>query len=334
MRVKGVIEHIRNSAQLASILEVSGYPKPGNVHRTRDHPDTRYEHFLAGAVALGSSVELSAKRGVMASRGRIEISRIGVGRFIRKAVIDVANSHKGGNTHLGICLLFIPLSTAAARTYMEEGEMSISQLRKNFMEIMNSTTATDTINVYEAIRIAGTPKDLGEVKDGKFPDIYDMNFRRKIINEDIRLIDVMRESSSYDTVAKELSNGIEISSELGYKELMEMYQQTRDINIAIVHTFLRILSEYPDTFIARKIGLKKVSDIKRAVEIGIKETEWISETAREILNLGGLTTEEGRVKLWKLDDELQKLGDDYNPGTTADLTATSIMIALLIGLKY
>jgi len=334
MKVKGVIEHIRNSAQLASILEVSGYPKPGNVHRTRDHADTRYEHFLAGAVALGSSVELSAMRGIMVSKGRIKNSKIGVGKLIRKAVIDVANSHKNGNTHLGICLLFIPLSAAAAKTYMEENEISIPKLRKNFMEIMNTTTAIDTINVYEAIRIAGTPKDLGEVKEGRFPDIYDKNFRRKILEGDIRLIEVMIESSSYDTVAKELSNGIEISAELGFKELMEVYWQTKDINIAIVHTFLKILSEYPDTFIARKIGVKKVSDIKRAVEIGIKETKWISETAREILDLGGLTTEEGRMKLWKFDDELQRLGDDYNPGTTADLTATSIMIALLMGLKY
>jgi len=239
-----------------------------------------------------------------------------------------------GIPHLGICLLFIPLSAAAAKTYMEENEISIPKLRKNFMEIMNTTTALDTINVYEAIRIAGTPKDLGEVKEGRFPDIYDKNFRRKILEGDIRLIEVMIESSSYDTVAKELSNGIEISAELGFKELMEVYWQTKDINIAIVHTFLKILSEYPDTFIARKIGVKKVSDIKRAVEIGIKETKWISETAREILDLGGLTTEEGRMKLWKFDDELQRLGDDYNPGTTADLTATSIMIALLMGLKY
>ena len=104
--------------------------------------------------------------------------------------------------------------------------------------------------------------------------------------------------------------------------------------MAIVHTFLRILSEFPDTFIARKIGLKKENDVKRAVEIGIRETRWISEAAMRILDLGGLTTEEGRSALWELDEKLQNLGKDYSPGTTADLTASSLMIALLAGLKF
>ncbi len=35
-------EYIRRCATLAALLEVSASPKPGNVHRTRDHSDTRY----------------------------------------------------------------------------------------------------------------------------------------------------------------------------------------------------------------------------------------------------------------------------------------------------
>jgi len=101
-----------------------------------------------------------------------------------------------------------------------------------------------------------------------------------------------------------------------------------------VHTFLRILSKVPDTFIARKIGLKRVSDVKDAVRIGKMETKWISEMAEKALSLGGLTTKEGTSFLWKFDNKLQSLGGDYNPGTTADLTASSLMIALLSGLKF
>jgi len=334
LKIKNLVKHIEYSAQLAAVLEVSGWPKPGNVHRTRDHSDARFEHFLAGSIALGSSIEAAALRGVMAARGKISLSEIGVGRFIKKAVKDFSFSHKGGNTHLGVCLLFIPLSAAAAKTYVEKGGFSTLFLRKNVWDIMRSTTSIDAVRVYEAIRMVSSPRELGKVSGKGAPDLYDKNAKKKILSSGVTLFDAMKEASSYDTVARELVTSMEISFNVGFRELVETFERARDINVAIVHTFLRILSEFPDTFIARKIGLKKENDVKRAVEIGIRETRWISEAAMRILDLGGLTTEEGRSALWKLDEKLQNLGKDYSPGTTADLTASSLMVALLTGLKF
>jgi len=329
-----LIKHIRSSAQLAAILEVSGCPKPGNVHRMRDHSDTRYEHFLVGSVVLGSSMEAAALKGLMVGKGRLEISRIEIGNLVKKAVSDIAKSHKGGNTHLGVCLLFVPLAAAAAKTYVESDAVSPTSLQSNVKEIMRSTTPRDAIAVYEAITLVGSPRELGRANGRYAPDLYDEQARRRIHEEGISLFDVMEESSSYDTVAKELVTGMDVSFKIGYKELMETFKNTGDINIATVHIFLRILSKVPDTFIARKVGLKKVSDIKKAVELGIRETKWISETAERVLNLGGLSTEKGKEAVWEFDRKLQSLGKDYSPGTTADLTAAALMIALLCGLKF
>ncbi|MCC7562823.1 MAG: triphosphoribosyl-dephospho-CoA synthase [Methanobrevibacter arboriphilus] len=39
-------ELIAQIAQISSVLEVSGYPKPGNVHRTRDFHDMVFEDFI------------------------------------------------------------------------------------------------------------------------------------------------------------------------------------------------------------------------------------------------------------------------------------------------
>lgn len=334
MRTKKLIRHIRSSAQLAAVLEVSGWPKPGNVHRTRDHSDARYEHFLAGSIALGSSVEEAALKGLIVAKGRLSVSKIGVGKLVKKAVSDIVGSHNGGNTHLGVCLLFIPLAAAAAKTQVERGGIFPNALRNNVEEVMRSTTPMDAAEVYEAIMLVSSPRELGRIEGRGAPDLYDKQARRRILEEEISLFDVMEESSSYDTVARELVTGMEISFEIGYKELTETFERTRDINIATVHTFLRILSKVPDTFIARKIGLSKVNDVKKAVEIGINKTFWISETAKKILSLGGLTTEEGASSLWKFDRKLQNLGKDYSPGTAADLTAASLMIALLSGLKF
>ncbi|MBS7637658.1 triphosphoribosyl-dephospho-CoA synthase [Candidatus Bathyarchaeota archaeon] len=334
MKTKKLLEHIRFSAELAAALEVSGWPKPGNVHRTIDHSDTRFEHFLAGSVALGSSVEASARKGLEVAKGRLDISRIGVGGLVRKAISDISESHKGGNTHLGICLMFVPLAASASKTYVENGEISLGDLRDNVSEVMWFSTPQDAVAVYKAIALVSSPYELGRFERGEAPDLYDKQAERKILEAGISLFDVMKVASPYDTVARELTNGMEISFKIGYKELVETFNRTGDINVATVHTFLRILSKVPDTFIARKVGLRKESDVKKAVEIGRRETMWVSEMAEHILNLGGLTTERGNASLWEFDRKLQGLGEDYSPGTTADLTATALMIALLCGLKF
>jgi len=334
LKTKDLIEHIRSSAQLAAALEVSGWPKPGNVHRTKDHHDTRYEHFLAGSIALGSSIDAAAMKGLMVAKNQIHVSKIGVGRLVKRAVSAVADSHNGGNTHLGVCLLFIPLATAAAKTHIERGKISPYILQSNANEIMRSTTPMDAVEVYEAIISASSLKELGKADGQGAPDLYDKEAKRRILANGTTLFDVMEESASYDTVARELVNGMDVSFKVGYREFMETFNSTHDVNTATVHSFLRILSKVPDTFIARKRGLKKTCDVKKAVEIGREETMWISETADHVLQLGGLTTKEGAASLWEFDMKLQSLGKDYSPGTTADLTATALMIALLCGLKF
>ncbi|MEM2110492.1 MAG: triphosphoribosyl-dephospho-CoA synthase [Candidatus Bathyarchaeia archaeon] len=334
MRANEIIKRIRVSAELAAVLEVSGWPKPGNVHRTMDHSDARYEHFLVGSIVLGSSIEKAALKGFMVTKRNIELSKLEVGKLVERAVSDISEAHLGGNTHLGVCLLFIPLATAAAKTYVERDMVSPDFLRDNVKEIMASTTPEDAVNVYEAITLVSSPHELGRISDVQAPDLLDKRAKRKILANGVSLFAVMKEASSYDSIASELVTGMEISFQIGYKELMETFNLTRDINVATVHTFLRILSKIPDTFIARKVGIKQTNNIKKAVELGRKETAWISKMAEQVLRIGGLTTKKGKAALWDFDGKLQNLGKDYSPGTTADLTAAALMIALLCGLKF
>jgi triphosphoribosyl-dephospho-CoA synthetase len=86
--------------------------------------------------------------------------------------------------------------------------------------------------------------------------------------------------------------------------------------------------------IARKVGLKKTSTIKQAVKIGMKEISWISESAHQILKIGGLTTTEGKKALMAFDRRLRVGKGDLNPGTSADLTAGSLMICFLCGFRF
>jgi triphosphoribosyl-dephospho-CoA synthase len=92
-----------------------------------------------------------------------------------------------------------------------------------------------------------------------------------------------------------------------------------DLNTAVVHTFLKILSVHPDTFIARKAGVEKAREV--------------SLDAKITLELGGLETTEGREAILKLDRKLRASGNQFNPGTTADLTAAALALCMLSGYR-
>jgi triphosphoribosyl-dephospho-CoA synthase len=91
------------------------------------------------------------------------------------------------------------------------------------------------------------------------------------------------------------------------------------LNAAIIHTFLKVLAERPDTFISRKVGLER--------------TLPISDEAKKILKLGGTETAQGRESILLFDKKLRGYGNNYNPGTTADITAASLALCTLSGYR-
>ena len=70
-------------AQMAMMLEVTAYPKPGNVDRCHDYPGTRLEHFLASVILSRPSLERASEPGaawvplsMMPSPGRMSIRAV------------------------------------------------------------------------------------------------------------------------------------------------------------------------------------------------------------------------------------------------------------------
>ncbi len=314
--LESVGEHVAKCATLAMLLEVSGYPKPGNVHRVRDAGDTRFEHFLAGAVAVGPSMGRLAMRGRMVEAGEIRVEEIRVGCFVLEAVKSISKWHKGGNTHLGEILLFAPLSAAAGMSINSLGIVKVQDLRRKVLVVINGTTVEDTVKVYEAIRLA-KPGGLGSVE--RF-DVNDPDFREKIVSEKVSLKDVFAISAKWDAISEEWVNGMRTVFEVGYPTFKTTFEKVGDVNVATVNTFLKILSEKPDSLIARKAG--------------VEAARYVSMKAREVLEAGGIATYEGRELCWKLDEELQCARGKLNPGATADLTAASIFVSILGGLRY
>jgi triphosphoribosyl-dephospho-CoA synthase len=306
---------VQQCATLAILLEVSGYPKPGNVHRIRDVPKTRYEHFLAGAVAIGPSIRDAALSGYQVVSGEIDLNKTNVGKHILRAVKDTLAWQSGGNVNLGTIFLFVPLAVAAGITLLN-GRVIASELRRDVKKVMENTTINDTLAVYEAVGIAN-PGGLGKVE--KY-DVTDELSKSLIRKDGVVLQDFLRISAGWDDISKEWITGMKITFEVGYPTFVKVYDDSKDVNIATVHTFLEILSNYPDSLIQRKMNREK------AVEV--------SEKAAKVLEEGGLLKETGKAMCWKLDEELSRFQGKLNPGTTADLTASSIFVALLEGFRF
>ncbi len=313
LREKAV--HISKCLELAILFEISA-DKPGNVNLVVGFEGTRYEHFLASAVAASPSFELAAERGIAVSMGDICVEDVGVGRIVKECVGEVNAWQKGGNTLLGTIILFVPIAVAAGITPLkEDGAFEILKLRENLKLVVRSTTPEDAVDVYRAIKIA-KPSGLGKAPD---LDVNDPDSVNRILGERISLFDVFKISAECDTVCSEWINNYPVTFDVAYPCLVEQIRQSEDLNVAVNHTFLKVLAEYPDTFIARKIGIEK--------------TREVSVKAKEILELGGLETLKGKEKLRQFDLELRGSSNLLNPGTTADIVAAGLALCTLSGYR-
>jgi triphosphoribosyl-dephospho-CoA synthase len=306
-------EHISKCLELAILFEVSA-AKPGNVNFTVGFEGTRVEHFLASAVAAQASFEEAANRGIDVSNHKMCASEVGMGGLIKKCVADIDAWQKGGNTLIGTVILFVPLAVAAGMTTMKDGSFDFSELRKNLKYAIESTTPEDAVHLYEAIDIA-QPSGLNGAPD---LDVNDPHSKERLLTENVSLYQVFKIAAGYDDVCSEWVNNYPITFDLAYPYLMKQLK-SKDLNTAIIHTFLKILSEHPDTFIARKVGMEK--------------TREISLDAKEILEVGGLETSKGQKNILEFDRKLRQSGNLFNPGTTADLTAAALALCTLSGYR-
>lgn len=301
---------------LASSLELAGWPKPGNVHRTRDYANTRYEHFLSGIAAIQPIFRRFCVRVFNKVNDENQhYSIVELGKLFKRAANAMTKWQYGGNVLLGHILILAPLSVAAC-ICQKIKRLTLEDYKRIIQKIIKDSTAQDTINLYKTIKICN-PGGLGKIEK------YDLNDDSSIIElerDNVNLKEIFEFSKSYDLISFEYATGFEITLKEGLPYFFKTFTKYRDINIATVNTFLKLLSEHPDTLIVRKSG-------KAAALL-------VSKKAYGALEKGGVATRRGLKLVLKLDKKLHKKEGMMNPGTTADLIAGIIFCSLLFGLKF
>ena len=222
-------------AQLAMMLEVCAFPKPGNVDRCHDYETTRVEHFLASTILVRPALD------------RAERGEGGIGSLILDAV-ERTNVHSGGNTHFGAFILLMPLIMG--------GDIPGAE------RVVRETTVEDAVLFYTAFG-----KTKVRVITGNDLDVTDPHSCDIIRQQGMTLFDIMLYSAKNDMVAREWINGFQLTRRGA--DLLKAYGCGRD---SIVQTFLNLLATEPDTFIIKKHGkdtawevMQKAQDVRNGL---------------------------------------------------------------------
>jgi triphosphoribosyl-dephospho-CoA synthase len=260
-------------AQMAMMLEVCAYPKPGNVDRCHDYESTYLEHFLSSMILVRPALE------------KAERAETGIGDCIYDAVART-NTHSGGNTHFGAFLLIIPL--------VRGGDIPAAAAS------LRSTSVDDAISFYRAFGMTRV-----RVLSSDELDVNDPAALEQIRKRGLTLFDIMVHSGENDMVAREWTNGF--SRTRRGADLLKANGPGRG---SIVRSFIDLLSEEPDTFIAKEHG----------------------KDAAEQVRQGAAEVASGRKDIGAFDQECIDAG--INPGSTADILIASLFVAMGEGWQW
>ena len=272
------------------MLEVSA-PKPGNVHRGADFEDVTFVDFATSAVVLGEVIQSTAEQRL----GETVLTAV---RRIQQAV--------GTNTNLGIVLLLVPLAKIA----LSDSSSDIDQpLVENFLAQLSTN---DGAEVFEAIRLAN-PGGLGTA------DEMDI---KSDTRQPIDLLAAMRHAADRDSIAQQYVTGFRDVFDTGVPLLSAGRLRFGSLDQAIIYAHVALMAWRADSLIARKCGLETA-----------EYSKFLAAKALETLGSEDVSaTDSQREAFWnavgELDFWLRSDGHRRNPGTTADLIAASLFVAI------
>lgn len=213
-----------------------------------------------------------------------------------ESAIEGMSGQSGGNTQFGALLVTVPLVRAAAAGRLTPDGVT---------ETVEATTVADACAFYEAfehvdVAVEDPPEGLDPLDVRRGAAAADALRERGAT-----LYDVMALSADRDGVAAEWCSGFERS----FEAAAWLLEDRGPIYRRASRAFLRLLAAEPDTFVATRNGEAAAEEATRR--------------ARAVLD--------GEADAESLAEEF--VARDINPGTTADITAGALFVALERGLE-
>ena len=226
-------------------------------------------------------------------------TRLSIGQRILESV-KITRTQIGMNTNLGMILLFAPLIISVENII----DRSVAAMQNKLRLVLTSVDKTDSSLIFQAISKAN-PGGLGQ--SSKF-DVH--------THPDCTLLDAMAVASERDTIARQYTSGFNDIFTTGLTVIKDYTARWNSVEWASVACYLTFLSTIPDSHITRKYGTGIAEQV-------LKQATVITE--RFIKNN---RPENAVDALLEFDRDMK--GRRINPGTSADMTAASILAYKLV----
>ncbi len=218
-----------------------------------------------------------------------------IGSAFEKAV-EGMSAQSGGNTQFGALLVLVPLVRAATANRLTPTGVS---------EVVKGTTVEDTCAFYRSfehvdVAVDAPPEDIDALDVRRGSEAIGTLRKRALT-----MSDVMDLSADRDGIAAEWMSGFERS--FGAAEWL--LDGDGPLSGRTSRVFLRLLADRPDTFVATRNGGAVAEEATRRARAVLDGEEGADALAEEFIDR------------------------DINPGTTADITAGALFIALECGLE-
>lgn len=208
------------------------------------------------------------------------------------AAIEARTRVASTNTNLGIALLLAPLASVPVGEDLCEG----------VRRVLAETTVADSQAAFEAIRRA-KPSGLGKAAEQDVAGVPTLPLKS-----------IMALAADRDSIARQYAADFADLFDFGVPTFLDAFAQFGRIEPAIIDCQIRWLAHSPDSLICRKCGPVVAEQVRGM--------------ASRVLASGGLATHAGRAAGVAFDAHLRSDGSRLNPGTTADLVAATLFIAL------
>ena len=223
-----------------------------------------------------------------------------VGAAFEQAVAGMS-TQRGGNTQFGCLLLLVPVIKAAAN-----GSLTPAGVRS----VVESTTVEDAVDFYRAfehvdVAVGDPPPEADDLDVRRGSDAAEALRRRGLTLYDIMALSADPDGRIGDGNAREWVFGFERT----FRAADALLADEGPVGDRTARVFLELLAEQPDTLVATNHGEAVAREV----------------SARAAAVDGDLAAAE------ELADEFVEKG--YNPGTTADITAAALFVALERGLS-
>jgi triphosphoribosyl-dephospho-CoA synthase len=217
-----------------------------------------------------------------------------LGRAFERAVAGMADQ-RGGNTQFGCLLLLVPLVRAATRDALTP---------EGVQTVVDSTTVADAADFYRAF------EHVDVAVDEPPADARDLDVRRgsdaipALESRGLTWYDVMELSADGDANAREWTGGFARTFEAADAIL----EDDGPVLDRAARAFLELLAAEPDSLVIVEHGERVAREVSARAAAASGDPEAAERLAEELVEAG------------------------YNPGTTADITAAALFVALERGM--